>query len=74
MVSSWAMYRARKAHEFLVDRCKLPGSRLHDRCEPIHLEKEPAHVVYVDNFCAFSKTKDGGGGASLSCVEGSLVQ
>ena len=54
---SWAMYGAQRAHEFLVDSCKLPGRRLHDRCDPVHLDTEPAHVVYVDNFCAFAKTK-----------------
>ena len=33
---SWAMYAAQKAHEFLVDSCKLQGARLHDRCDPVH--------------------------------------
>ena len=41
-----------------MDSCKLPGSRLHDRCNPVHLDTEPAHVVHVDNFCAFSNTKE----------------
>ena len=54
---SWAMYGAQKAHKFLVDSCSLPGTRLHDRCDPVRLDDQPAHVVYVDNFCAFSKDR-----------------
>ena len=30
------------------------SGRLHDRCEPVDLEKQDAHVVYVDNCCAIS--------------------
>ena len=54
---SWAMYGAQRAHEFLVHSCKIPGRRLHDRCDPVQLDTEPAQVVYVDNFCAPAKTK-----------------
>ena len=40
-----------------MDSCSLPGARLHDRCDPVRLDAQPAHVVYVDNFCAFSKDR-----------------
>ena len=37
---SWAMYGAQRAREFSVDSCKLQGRRLHDRCDPVHLDTE----------------------------------
>ena len=52
---SWAMYAAQHVHEKLVEDAGIELSgRLHDRCEPVDLEKQDAHVVYVDNFCAIS--------------------